>query len=126
MENGTKRGIISGVFSAAALVISCIAIAICLGIRVDIKTTSIDASKAAAIDEVAEVVEAVKTEEKAAKYKAQIENGYVVVRDADGAAVKTLRTPVRFMTQSDREYFAAGVEIFTDEELAAICDDFGN
>ena len=126
MENGTKRGIISGVFSAAALVISCIAIAICLGIRVDIKTTVLGAGKSAEVDEIADAVEAVKTEEKTAKYKAEIENGYVVVRGADGAAVKTLKTPVRFMTDSDREYFAAGVEIFTDEELAALCDDFGN
>ena len=126
MENGTKRGIISGVFSAAALVISCIAIAICLGIRVDIKTTASVAGKSAEVDEIADAVEAVKTEEKTAKYKAEIENGYVVVRGTDGGAVKTLKTPVRFMTDSDREYFAAGVEIFSDDELAALCDDFGN
>lgn len=126
MENVTKSGFISGVFSAAALVISCIAIAICLGIRIDIKTTSTDAGTEVEAVKEDDVVEAVKTEKKTAKYKAEIENGYVVVRNADGTAVITLGTPVRFMTDGDREYFDAGVEIFTDEELAAICDDFGN
>ena len=126
MENVTKHGVIGGIMSAAALVISCIAIAICLGIRVDIKTTAPGSSKEAEAVKVDDVVEAVKTEEKTPKYKAEIENGYVVVRDADGAVVKTLNTPVRFMTDSDREYFAAGVEIFTDDELSALCDDFGN
>ncbi|MBR6051395.1 MAG: hypothetical protein IKP68_09380 [Clostridia bacterium] len=126
MENGTRHGVIGGVMSAAALVISCVAIAICLGIRVDIKTTAYDASREVEVVKEEKVVEAVKTEEKTAKYKAEIEEGYVVVRDAGGTVVKTLGTPVRFMTDGDREYFAAGVEIFTDDELAAICDDFGN
>ena len=124
MENGTKHVMIGGIFSAAALVISCVAIALCLGIKVDIRSTALDAGK----DEIGaeDVVPAVKTEEKTAKYRAEIENGYVVVRDADGIAVKTLKTPVRFMTNGDREYFAAGVDVFTDEELFALCDDFGN
>lgn len=126
MENGTKHGLVGGIFSAAALVISCIAMAICLGIRVDIRTTAIDTSKDVEQINAADAVEAGKVEEMTAKYKADIENGYVVVRDINGDVVKTLGTPVRFMTDGDREYFAAGIEIFTDDELCAICDDFGN
>lgn len=124
MENGTRHGVIGGIMSAAALVMSCVAIAICLGIRVDVRSTALDASKEEII--AGDAVPVAKTEEKTAKYKAQIENGYVVVRDAGGTVVKTLKTPVKFMTDGDREYFAAGVDIFTEDELAEICDDFGN
>ena len=126
MENGNRHGVIVGVISAAALMISFVAIAICLGIRVDIKTTAHDANRDVEAAKEDEVVEAAETVDKAAKYRAEIENGYIVVRDAGGDVVKTLGIPVRFMTEGDREYFAAGVEIFTDDELAAICDDFGN
>lgn len=123
MENGTKIGFFSGIFSAAALLLSCIAMAICLGVRVEFKSSALSANTE---EKPADVISVVKTEEKTAKYKAEIEDGYIVVRGADGGAVKMLKTPVRFMTDGDREYFAAGVEIFTDEELAALCDDFGN
>lgn len=123
MENNEKRGIWGGILSMTALVISCISIAICLGVRVEISSENFLTNKS---EPKAEGITVMKNEENAPIYRAEVENGYVVIRDKSNAYVKTLGTPLKLMTPADREYFSAGVDIFSEEELSRIVDDFEN
>ncbi|MBQ0125134.1 MAG: hypothetical protein KBS59_02280 [Clostridiales bacterium] len=115
MENTEKKDGILGAISAAALIIATVTMAICISIHSQIKETP-PSEKA---------IPAANTDMKEPLYHAGAEGGYVVIRDASGEAIRTLKTPVKLMTEADREYFESGVDIFSEEELTAVSEDFG-
>lgn len=123
MENSIKTHGFCGIISAAAIVMAAVSLIVSLGIKSGVGLPTDGAVNVVDTEEVVDAAAISVTN--GAKYSARIENGYVVVRDAAGDLVKTFETPVKFMTNADREYFEHGADIYSDEELAALTDDFG-
>ncbi|MBO4429013.1 MAG: hypothetical protein J5832_03565 [Clostridia bacterium] len=121
MENGERSRGLCGLLSAIATVMAAVALTMSLGVKIDIAGINVASEPTATKGNVADVAANAELE---GKYTAKTENGRVVVRNTDGEAVKTLDTPVRFMTKADREYFEKGAVLYSDEELAALIDDF--
>ena len=119
MESGRRTRTLQGLFSAVALVVAFVSMVVCLSFMSSIKADIADKDQQ-------NDVPASNVGNEIAKYRAEVENGYVVVRDADGDAVMTFKTPVKLMTEVDREYFENGVDIYSDEELATLSEDFGS
>ena len=111
MRNG-----ITSMISAISLVIASISIALCLGIKTELNSNTNNGK---------EDINAVKKIDKAL-YIASIEDGYVVIRDNNNTLVKILKTPISHMCDADREYFENDIEIYSDSELKALCEDFGH
>jgi len=116
MENevNMKNGIIS-MISAISLVVASISIALCLSIKTELN--SINNGK--------EDINAVKNIDKVL-YIASIEDGYVVIRDSNNTLVEILKTTVSHMCDADREYFEEDIMIYSENELKALCEDFGH
>ena len=117
MENGEKGRGITAFLSVSAFVVACAAIVICIGMGGRMKKEKIT-------DTERDDIQAASTLTNDVMYKATIENGAVVIRNADGDIVRTLKTPVKLMADADREYFEAGVDIYSDKELDGLCEDF--
>ena len=117
MENSERHGGFLWIISMFAAAVSCIALVLSL-----LGASRQTQNEISATTKEAPVVIDVQNQ---SKYRATIENGYVVVRGEDGGVVATLDCPLRLMSDIDREYSKDGVDIFSDEELAALCEDFG-
>lgn len=117
MENGERPRSTINVFSAAALIIASITMAICVSIRSEIKSGAI--SKYPNND-----INVSNTDIEEAKYITEIENGYVVIKSVSGEKICVLNVPIKLMSVADREYFEAGVSIFSDTELEQLINDF--
>lgn len=117
MESVDKGRGIAGFLSVVATVISCVSMVVCIGMSGKVKTDIKKSNGDFAVEVISGGVED-------AIYRAEISNGKVVIKNTSGDTVRTLKTPVKFMTEADREYFMAGVDIYSERELMELCDDF--
>lgn len=136
MENSKMSGI-SVLFSAVALVLSVIAVIVCINVSGRTKAQYDKAMKtieaAASTDEQTEKIEQPpKQDEQAAaivsepKYIIKTENGFVVAKDNDGNTVRSLNMPEFLLSADDREALSVGVEIYSEEELTSYIMDLCN
>lgn len=112
--------------SVVAVIIAVITMSVCFSIKATVEASAgkpDDAVAAAATDKTATKNDG---ETKKALYKLISEDGVIAVKDADGKTVRTLVTQVKFLTDNDRELLNRGIEVFSDEELETLVQDYEN
>lgn len=127
METANKfaAGMIA-LLSVTAVVLAVITMSVCFSIKATVEASAgknDDAVAAAATDKTEQISDA---DAKKALYKVVSDNGLIAVKDADGKTLSVLKTQVRFLSEFDRERLKNGIEVFSDEELEAIVQDYEN
>lgn len=132
MDNGSK--IQTGIFgfvTLAVLVLSIITMAVCFSVRSDLRelqapqgsddgifvngTPEGDASTSGS-DET--------PEERKPIYVMKIDGASVVVVNSEGEIVRTVSEYAAFLPADDIDALTVGIEVYTEEELSALIEDF--
>lgn len=131
MENSSKiQTGIFGFITLAVLVLSIITMAVCFSLQSDLKEIAgpsgpDDAILANGTPE--DSTSGEKTDEvKKPIYVLKIDNGTLVVLDKKGQTVRTIDCHTPFLPASDYQLLTAGINVYSEEELSSLIEDFSS
>lgn len=127
MEVSSKiRAGLVGLSSVCAIVLSVVALAFSLSARANAQSYVSDGppNDAVAVNGTPEETSAETASHPI--YVMTIRDGAIVVLDGEGAITRTVGEHAIFLPADDYRLLSDGIEIYSEEELSALVEDFGN
>lgn len=134
MDNGSK--IQTGIFgfvTLAVLVLSIITMAVCFSLQSDLRELKVpeqtdDGILVNGTPDTGETTTGAAEipEDRKPIYVMKIDGTSVVVVNSEGEVVRTVSEYAAFLPTDDIEALTAGIEVYTEEELSALIEDFAS
>lgn len=134
MDNNSKiQTGIFGFITLAVLVLSIITMAVCFSLQSDLKQIANPDStddgilvNGTPVDEETTTETSDTSENRKPIYVMKIDGGAVVVINSDGELVRTVTEYAAFLPPDDIKALTDGIEVYTEEELSALIEDFAS